>query len=694
MSASVYQPTLGSNLTDADATVSPASDEVSEYVLPAATLSANRILTLGIAGTPDFKFVVRIIRADLTNKTYTVKNDAGTTLYTFTASPTGAVGASFYYDGSHYAFLSTYEVSESAGGDSALTNVNVGVVDSPYAVPDGVDVLSCFPDDADVDITLPDPATNEGRQIFIKYTELDDPGDVVISVTGGGTIDGAATYTLSDVYDWVVVISNGIEWNVYASTPSGAAGAFIAAGVSGGQTATGGTAASENLTLSSTANGTKGKVIFGSTTGMQFSEVNNFITLGIATPASATFAHYKYTGASGANLYIENPSTGTAAYYGVTLGNTDALFGGQYFGFWQYGPSFTTSGNRTAGTAEFLLGGTSGANMLFNIGPATGDFIWGSNSVTEKMRLTNAGLLKVGNTGSLPAGAIAQFNRDTNAANYLVVSNPNTGTTAEAGVILSQSATSYTNYLYMAQLSTGFTTNGPFIANAAAFEHTSSGAHMFFSAYGTQDIDFYTTTSRTLRLKIATGGDVSLPSGNLLFSKAGDQNIDKSGSGDLLVIADNGGQSVRFVGNSGYSLVLGDTSVEMPSLGTPGGFVKAAPSSGALTSYALYTPKTGTALTNADQTIQPFTDKSSEYVQSAALTVSRTKTLGTTTVVTGTLVRIVRTDGAAFTMLVVNGGGGGGTLFTFAANATETQGATFYYNGSDWVLVGFEYLVS
>lgn len=108
---------------------------------------------------------------------------------------------------------------------------------------------------------------------------------------------------------------------------------------------------------------------------------------------------------------------------------------------------------------------------------------------------------------------------------------------------------------------------------------------------------------------------------------------------------------------------------------------------------AMYRPKQGTALTDADQTLQPFTDKASEYVQATTLTANRTKTLGTTTVVTGTLVRIVRTDTAAKTLAVVNGGTAAGTLFTFDASPTEIQAATFYYNGVDWLRVGFEYLL-
>lgn len=97
----------GAALTNADATVNPASDVASEYTLPAATLSANRVLTLGVTGSPITNSIVQISRRDLTANTYTVKDDAGTTLLTFAVSPTTPQGASFQFSGSHYV-LSTF----------------------------------------------------------------------------------------------------------------------------------------------------------------------------------------------------------------------------------------------------------------------------------------------------------------------------------------------------------------------------------------------------------------------------------------------------------------------------------------------------------------------------------------------------------------------------------------------------------
>lgn len=105
-------------------------------------------------------------------------------------------------------------------------------------------------------------------------------------------------------------------------------------------------------------------------------------------------------------------------------------------------------------------------------------------------------------------------------------------------------------------------------------------------------------------------------------------------------------------------------------------------------------PKAGTNLTDANQTLQPVTDKASQYTQVTTLTGNRTKTLGVTNGITGLCVRIVREDTANQTLAVINGGTNGGTLLTFAASPSEIQAATFFYNGVDWVLAGFEYLTT
>lgn len=57
----------------------------------------------------------------------------------------------------------------------------------------------------------------------------------------------------------------------------------LSTGIAGGQSAIGGTAASENLTLSSTSNGTKGKLILGSASA--YDEVNDRLGIGLTSPS-------------------------------------------------------------------------------------------------------------------------------------------------------------------------------------------------------------------------------------------------------------------------------------------------------------------------------------------------------------------------------------------------------------------------
>jgi hypothetical protein len=187
----------------------------------------------------------------------------------------------------------------------------------------------------------------------------------------------------------------------------------LSTGIAGGQSAIGGTGASENLTLSSTTNGTKGEVIFGSTTGMVFNENTNVLSVGIASANVATSAHFKRTDANGNNVYVENTSSGTGAYMGLTIGNNDTIFTGPYFGFWQTGASFSTVGFATASSAWFQLGGGSG-NMWFDLHQSSGDFVFSSTtSNTERFRITNGGATRHDNMPSITyssGGAVTPSN--------------------------------------------------------------------------------------------------------------------------------------------------------------------------------------------------------------------------------------------------------------------------------------------
>lgn len=90
-------------------------------------------------------------------------------------------------------------------------------------------------------------------------------------------------------------------------------------GKSGGQTVIGGTASGENLTLQSTSNATKGKVIVDTTT-LVVDEVNHFVGFGTATPANPIHAKANSTTLTPLRLEQTN-STGPLIEFTGTTGS-------------------------------------------------------------------------------------------------------------------------------------------------------------------------------------------------------------------------------------------------------------------------------------------------------------------------------------------------------------------------------------
>jgi len=99
----------------------------------------------------------------------------------------------------------------------------------------------------------------------------------------------------------------------------------LSTGVSGGQSVVGGTAASNSLTLSSTSNATKGKLLFGTSA---YDEVNN--RLGIGTASPVTNLHVSYSDNSYIQgMVLQNTNSGTTAITGMLLRNAAGTYVGQ-----------------------------------------------------------------------------------------------------------------------------------------------------------------------------------------------------------------------------------------------------------------------------------------------------------------------------------------------------------------------------
>lgn len=106
------------------------------------------------------------------------------------------------------------------------------------------------------------------------------------ATTIGALINGATTDSAPVDADQIGIMdstaSNILKKLSWANLKTALQSAFATlAGTSGGQTLIGGTAASETLTLRSTSNATKGKILFGTST---YDEASNRIGVGTTTP--------------------------------------------------------------------------------------------------------------------------------------------------------------------------------------------------------------------------------------------------------------------------------------------------------------------------------------------------------------------------------------------------------------------------
>lgn len=200
---------------------------------------------------------------------------------------------------------------------------------------------------------------------------------------------------------------------------------FKLAGRSGGQVANGGTAASENLTLVSTANATKGKILFGAS---GYDEVNDRLGIGTASPSFDIHASKTNTGGDVAIRSVNAANSGTTARALVAsvsdvtttiVSSNASSYTGTRIGITatSYGELVTTS---TAG----LIVAPIGAGSILVLGSAAaermrldaqGNLCFGSTSVgtsaSKVISITNTGAAPT----SSPADIVQLWGKDTTA---------------------------------------------------------------------------------------------------------------------------------------------------------------------------------------------------------------------------------------------------------------------------------------
>jgi hypothetical protein len=148
-----------------------------------------------------------------------------------------------------------------------------------------------------------------------------------------GALTAGATTKATPVDADVIGLSDSAASNVlkklsWANLKTALQSVFATlAGTSGGQTLRGGTAASETLTLQSTASATKGKILFGTSA---YDEVNNRLGIGQTSPSAALHLKSGGTGASTAPIkftsgpYLTDPEAGAIEYNAGTFSITNA----------------------------------------------------------------------------------------------------------------------------------------------------------------------------------------------------------------------------------------------------------------------------------------------------------------------------------------------------------------------------------
>jgi hypothetical protein len=196
-----------------------------------------------------------------------------------------------------------------------------------------------------------------------------------------------------------------------------------------GQTLIGGTAASENLTLSSTGNATKGAIIFGDS---EYDELNNRLGLGTFTPTTKLHvvgASLTGSAATGIlNLTQTWNTTGNPTAILLNITNTGSGTGANLMDL-QVGGSSLFRVNKAGG---FLAGG----NCTINLGGlAVNSYITtvsGTPLTIGGLRTFSSGnAVEIGSFGTIPGSNISTFTASSGTQSGVVIrSNVNQSSSA------------------------------------------------------------------------------------------------------------------------------------------------------------------------------------------------------------------------------------------------------------------------
>lgn len=250
------------------------------------------------------------------------------------------------------------------------------------------------------------------------------------------TINGT-TYDLTADRSWTISTGTTYTFSTGLTNIAGTITSNLSTGVSGGQSVVGGTLSGNNLTLSSTSNATKGKILFGTSA---YDEVNNRLGIGTATPGISGFdtkLHIRgtSTGVSGRTAFVvENTAADSAAsfilqnaggkYLGAQVSGASYV-GGESAGFSTVGGlnlNFGTDGGvNSGGTSKinFTTGGWQNNPTMTITGGNPGNVGIRTTTPSTALEIANGGTLKLGGgtasgQGNILMNSNASSSYDTN----------------------------------------------------------------------------------------------------------------------------------------------------------------------------------------------------------------------------------------------------------------------------------------
>jgi hypothetical protein len=283
----------------------------------------------------------------------------------------------------------------------------------------------------------------------------------------------------------------------------------LPAGVAGGQTITGGTAASQTLTLRSTSHATLGKVIFGAAGTSAYDEVNERWGFGTASPAALTRVHAAAptgTCVVACEAVVDN-TTNLIVYQlksaGSVIGSVTAT-----------GPSYAGSANVTVPINGVLLNANNAGGVSIAAGHASGAvrvYAGGTLAANLAAKVFSDGKVGVGSIfGTATPDVLLQVGGLGQTAFFRASSDDTTS--SQAGYTLGVTSTAAAIGSLVSYPST-FTTSGHRKANGISLFSNNTGGLSLGAFNASGDIRLYTGGSldANLRATVSSAGVWTVP---------------------------------------------------------------------------------------------------------------------------------------------------------------------------------------